>query len=567
MTTTKGSPVAERAEQLREWIHGVGSVPMAEVTAWFEKEKVPGQYRGLILGYGTGKKRWWKKQGDSLVPDSGSSTGAGPAPPSAGLLPSPFVAVDPSTLESPRDQLEAVAVQLGIAPRPAAAMANYLSQSYDLANPESLWSGLMEVPEVNPSLRKRFWRTWVSFLGIPVPPALATAVEKQTQAAVAGYSPNSNGAKPARRFIAVNGEVLPTEPDDDGGGLSFAQALQAAQLQMSGRLQPDDSKDVIIAVLHEMSEDRRAQQDHALERERMAMERAESGVRPSDGTDGMQRQVDLMMKLIDASSSAARDQFSAALDLIRLQNEHQTARLTDMLDRLGGQLAGRTKNPFAELDEVLPGVGQRLLNSILDPAKPVGVTLRLPGIVGENGQPAAVDLDTYERIRNMERRDLAMKELAGAAPKLLAIGERLARAIERSSNEGSVTDGSDATGVDSGLGPQVHRTSCVTCGIELLHSGRAKALLCPGCKTVQTVDGTVLSLAEPGQGGDGPPAAGVMQEGAIPNEVEPPAEPPVEDIFQQDDDEREVEVSPLGEPGAGALGVSAPVVEEVAVGS
>ena len=63
-------------------------------------------------------------------------------------------------------ELEDVALNLGIRPRVARTVSNYLSYNVDLDDPLWVWRELEGWPELSPAERHRWLRTWCSLRGI-----------------------------------------------------------------------------------------------------------------------------------------------------------------------------------------------------------------------------------------------------------------------------------------------------------------------------------------------------------------------------------------------------------------
>jgi len=186
---------------------------------------------GFAMIYGQGRRRWWKRSEDKqsleLIepagagPGPGSPAGAGPSgsPAGAGPVPAPVAA-----LASPEDRVRATAVQLGISDKLAGTIAAY-SSNFDLNSPSQIWGMLGGVPEVGVSARKRLFETLCRSQGLEPSEQLSQLVDS---ARVDGLQ-----LQPARRrtYIARAGEVLAL--DDGEEGLSFGQAIMAADLQVA----------------------------------------------------------------------------------------------------------------------------------------------------------------------------------------------------------------------------------------------------------------------------------------------------------------------------------------------
>jgi hypothetical protein len=88
--------------------------------------------------------------------------------------------------------------------------------------------------------------------------------------------------------------------------------------------------------------------------------------------------------------------------------------------------ANHPKNPFESLDQVLPGLGQRLLDNLLNPPKQEGA-FRVT--IGD--QEGNMTLDEYERFAKVENQKEFIKTLKAQIPEFFAMGRDFARAATR----------------------------------------------------------------------------------------------------------------------------------------
>jgi len=213
VTTSQG------AKKLRAVMQEMGGeISVEGAREILEAEGLSDRDVGFGLIYGLGRRKWWKRSEDKqslelLEP----GPGPGPGPAGAGPVSAPVAA-----LASPEDRVRVTAVQLGISEKLAGTIAAY-SSNFDLNRPDQIWGMLGGVPEVGVSARKRLFETLCRSQGLEPSEQLAQLVDS---ARVDGQQ------QPARRraYIARAGEVLALDDGDEG--LSFGQAIMAADLQI-----------------------------------------------------------------------------------------------------------------------------------------------------------------------------------------------------------------------------------------------------------------------------------------------------------------------------------------------
>lgn len=221
-TTSQG------AKKLRAVMQEMGGeISVEGAREILEAEGLSGRDLGFSMIYGQGRRKWWRRSEDKqsleLIEPAGAAPGpspgsAGAGSPGAGPVPVPVAA-----LASPEDRVRVTAEQLGISSKLAGTIAAY-SSNFDLNSPSQIWGMLGGVPEVGVSARKRLFETLCRSQGLEPSEQLAQLVDS---ARADGHQ------QPARRrtYIARAGEVLAL--DDGEEGLSFGQAIMAADLQVA----------------------------------------------------------------------------------------------------------------------------------------------------------------------------------------------------------------------------------------------------------------------------------------------------------------------------------------------
>ncbi len=452
----------EHAEGLREILGQRGEISIEEARQWLvdHGDTNPNGTIGAPIRWG-----WWHKSDDgtALVQGRGpqkarKTKGEDEEPPR-----------DPASLEEPADQMEAIAQQLAIPPKTARAIATYVTKSFDFDNPERVWDALKEVTEIGPSQRKRLWRTWTSWRGVEPPEELVQRVEQENVQEAKGVA-RGDGAKPARRFVAVNGEVLPADPDDPGG-MAFSQALQAAQLQIQGRTQGDGG--LPAALVTEMGLNTR----HTLD------------LMTRDRGSGGEAEAQLIRELMDSKIENVRAGVAGTLELMRQSQETQAKELSAAINGLAESLKNR-KPPKSWVDEMLeavPGLKERFQSLFQPPAPSTdsGIRITLPEAKDSEGNPIGVDLDSYERLENLKLKKDALSFARQQMPGFFRTAQRMTKSWDRMVEQGQLGAGGKAEDTD--------QTDCPECGLTLTYRKGAEAFQCPRCKAIQTPDGRVIS--------------------------------------------------------------------------
>ncbi len=480
--------VTEGATLLKEKIEQEGSLTVEEAREFLKESGLEGGNLNLALGHGQTKRLgWYHRRDGELFP--GAADGSEGSDDHSDIP-------DPHSLSTPREQFEAVARLMGIPKKVAVTAAFFLDKTYELTDPASTWDGISKMYEIGTAQKKRLWQTWISFLGADVPDDVAKKVERSSAAmsAEARSEAATNGHKPVRRFVAVNGEVLPTDSGDDSA-MSFAEAVQAANLQLSGRPAAGNGETLLVAALRESGETTRA------------LINSNAQANQPKGDDGAKATLELMMKWMDSRVDAERERTDGQLKLMTEQNDNANKRMTDALEQVANAVGSR-KNPFSELDEVLPGLGAKLLDKLINPpeaAKP-GSSLTIGGDGADGDRIVVNSVEDYVQIKKVQHAGAALTMAKESMPKLLTVGERIALAIERSAKAEKDADHQEQ--------PETQQAKCTNpeCAEELQVRKGAKAFQCPWCKAVQDLEGNRL---------DGP----MQSQAAAEPEASPTSEP------------------------------------------
>ncbi len=475
--------VSDAAAQLREKVEQAGEMPIEEANAFVEELGVVSQQRGLVLGYGANQRNlWWHR--DNGVLYAGPKDGAGGGGPGKPL-------VDPSTLETPVEQFEAVAVQLGVAAKPAKAAAFYLDNNFDLNDPASVATGLKEVTEINAALKRRLYLTWTSFTQGEVTNETRQRA-KQLEASDNETAPDANsqnGHYPARRYAALNGEVLPVA-NDDPGGMSLGEAIAVSNTQTRASSNGHGGDEVLATVLRENGEN-----------SRQAMTLL-SQANQKDPPDPPPDNTELILKLIEANMATDRERTASMFQQMATSQEHMVEKLSEGLAQVA-QMASQKKSPFEELDSIFPGLGKKMMERLIDPPQQdsSGLKLNLLGF-GSNGEDSAeVTLDAYERIKNIQQKDDMLNLAKTSFPQFIRMAGQLSEAVKMSAAAEKEAKADD--GLTERPRPEMVRTNCVNpdCQKAIAHRVGAQAWQCPpsvdgeryGCGAVMDETGDWLT--------------------------------------------------------------------------
>lgn len=403
-------------------------------------------------------------------------------------------------LEDLKTQMRDTAVGLGINPKSAAAMSNFLVGSFDVQNPEALWAGLSEVTEIHPSMRKRFWRTWASLIGVGVPGELIQKVDQQTNSAM-GRKEDIPGLK--KRYVAVDGEVLDADPEDDSG-MSFSQALQLARLQNeksaaelgAGVSEKEATLSTALSVISEANKSNTATLVELL--------------RSKDGSSSGNSE--LVLKLIEAKNEAAE---ARLLGVIQESNRTVGEALKGIAEAMRAMATGQAtrKSWFEEAMVEVPELRDKFFKNIFGNGNDGMVRIQMPGATGVDGQPAGVPLEAYMRLEEINSRKETVKALREGMPDLVKLGERIVGALQTNAEAQKIAA---ERGIALGSGKETEKAAptvtetvvketspapqqqefdpetmdlakCSGCGSELAYPKGVKSFGCPQCNTTMTV--------------------------------------------------------------------------------
>lgn len=511
--TTEVKPITRGALELHKKLQELGSIGEIEVREWLaelDPELTPSDIN-FVIGHGMdGSKRWWHRNSEGFLvngPKGGTtppaSSGDDPGQGQKGLsneLKKPKL-LDPGTMSEPRDQFYTIALNLGITEKSASIATYSCWGTAEMFDPAEAWQAIVQSSALVPSQKKALWRNWCAWAGIKIPDELRDNVEKQynqlsSTGRPGGTTVASIAPAPARRFIPIKGEVVMVEPDDPGG-MAFSEALHVADRQTekaessirAAAAAPAESP-AMAAVVNIMGD------------------LAKAALAPHGDPNGATSTLEIVKLMVDN----VKDSSANAMTIMKQDLDHRLEleardrkaaeersnnillKLTDIIDR-----QDRPKNPFDSLDQVLPGIGAKILNNILNPPKAErGFTITLPQ--GE------VSLDDYERLQKIDSQKELMKTLRLNIPQFFEMARDFATATKMAA-EAETERTRPAAIPESSAGKDMTLNNyCVECMRAVKVPDGIDEFTCQYCGIVQSTDGTVVPQG-PGQEEDSEPEA------------------------------------------------------------
>ena len=515
--TQEVKPIPRGAQELRRLLREQGSVAKEEIRQWLaeqDPELTPGDIN-FVIGHGEAPNRlWWHEDAEGLLvsgPKPGSKPVIEDTPGQVSELSDEIKKpplLDPSEMSEPRSQFYTIALNLGIAEKAARTTAFSCWGTTEMFDPAEAWQAILQSPELRPSQKKTLWRNWCSWAGIKIPEALADKVEQQYGVLSKTEKPTITGIAPGprRRFIPVKGEVLMVEPDDPSG-MSFSEALMTAQNYQKVQAEsqqapaaPAESPTVaaMVTVLGNLTtaaltpRTDPAAANSTLEIVKLMVEGARS--ESTNAVALIKQDLDHRLEIEARDRKAAEERSNAIL-----------LKLTDLIER-----QGQPRNPFDSLDAVLPGIGAKLLDMLVNPPHQEGIFK-----VTFGDQEGNMSLDQYERFSKVENQKEFTKMLRMQLPEFFAMGRDFAAAAKRAP-QGDHEEPPASRQPDPGFNGY-----CVACIRMLRLPENVEQFTCPHCGALQNLAGEVLD------------AAPVEQEELRTEEL-PPGEESAADVFDTD---------------------------------
>ena len=481
--------VPEYGARLEERLKLEGPLATEDIRAWLTEEGLEQKQINMVLGFGAGQgRKMYHKDGDTLV--AGVRPGGGQ--PVAGrhrgadAIPTVEEAMDRPTAQS---KFQGLLESIGVDEAQAKQAGNFCFNAFDMENPSEVWQALRECPQVGqPVIKKQVWRLWTRTLRVDLPETLVQEVSTW------GRTQASQPAQVGRKFFALDGQVVPTTPDDPEA-MSLVDAHRLASLQKGDRPNEQAGGGLVTTLLQQQGE---------TDRERLKLEAQK--VRPegeSVTTEVIKQFGELLNSSlnkppdtsVDARMEGQRREFELRmeaqnqrfLDMVAAQGERSQHMLemvqqqnTHSLDLVRQAMEGNNNRPsfFEQLEQAL---SSKILTDFMRPPA------------------AATSLDVYKAMREMDLKGEALSLVKTTVPELIKVGGDMAAATrELAASRGHTIAGDEAQQDDErdqeieAPGTVSLHINCLRCATPFSYPSGAKYLLCPHCRTPQTADGHLI---------------------------------------------------------------------------
>lgn len=494
----------------------------------------------LSFGYNKAKKQnIWHKEGDYLVwGPRGESNGNGAditraipplqasvvpvsayaqenghgSPPNSALPASTGLVnnVDISVFDDPQEQFAITGKMVGIQRVAAEKAAYYVAHVADLFDPTAVWKALSECAYLIPSARTLWFNTWVKHIEKTVPDNILDDVTRNMPGPGEIGPTGRTVNKGAKLWTVLNGQPVPTTPDDPTG-VSFREAIQWADVDTQRRERrqpapiPQSGEPGLSGVLSTM-----ISEQGATERKRMEVSQVTqpkdtgpssldtmlkfqqsmlesqtntTNARLDSNTqlftarmEAMQQRSDALIEKVMENSRALAEKQEAEnrhqREMAQQQHEYAMEKLTTLYER--SQQTGPT-NPFAMLDEWFPGLGKTMIDKMINGDK--------------------TDLETYKARDEIERKRQLVDLGAQYLPQVIQLGRDMVEATNRvaaASQQQAPQQRQTSPQPSPVLPPSKYNKSCTKCGILLTVDIDSEAFICPSCHTPQTPSGDII---------------------------------------------------------------------------
>ncbi|MDZ4263817.1 MAG: hypothetical protein U1B30_15985 [Pseudomonadota bacterium] len=404
------------------------------------------------------------------------------------------------------------ATGIGIPGNWANAIATYLVRSYDVYDPAQVWEGLSEVMEVPISHRKRFFKTWMSYISTEVPQSLEERIRSIAPSYEDQRVPTASAKAKPQKFYAMDGEVLRCPADaEDELGVSWLTAVQMAkqQVEKARSLQP-------VAPATPARQDESVQ----VEMVRQMGESSRQTLELLAGVGGEDPEKKVLAQQLEAERlSNLRTELQAQMDRQNQETRHQmdlmsgqlTTSLTELTRAVTAIAQGASKPPATIIDSLkeLAGLKEQLGVLFPQPAPPQQA-FNFP--MGPNGEMVPMSLDNMFRFAEFQDKRETVGAVRKSLPTLIKLGDDLVKAFRAETAAVAAAAPGAAAGAESAaipLGPRTDnvalpapepdeplRTSrCPACN-EANHYPRGDwALICGNCHApLYTRGGSELML-------------------------------------------------------------------------
>ena len=481
--------VPEYAARLEDRLKLEGPLTIEEISAWLSEEGAEQKQINLVLGYGSARgKKAWHREGETLIP--GPRPGGGQPVAGRHRGPDSIPTVD-EAMDRPTGQskFQGLLESIGVDESQAKMAGNFCFNAFDMENPTEIWQALRECPQIGqPVIKKQVWRLWTRTLRVDLPDTLVQEV------ATWGRSQASQPAQVGRKFFALDGQVVPTTPDDPEG-MSMGDAHRLASLQKGDRPRDEQAGGGVVTTL--------LQQQGETDRERLKLEAQKGRPEGESVTAAVINQFGELVKSslnkppdssIEAriesqrreSEARAEAQNQRYIDMMERQDERHKHMLdminqanTHALDLIRLTMEGNNDRP-SFIQQLEGALSNKVIADFLKPPAP-----STPMITGPGG---AMTLETYKAIREMDLKSEALSFAKTTVPDLIKTAVDMTQATrELAASRGHTVDEDQP---DDKL--VLMQSDCVHCGQSMEYHAGSAILVCPYCRTPQTADGRLM---------------------------------------------------------------------------
>lgn len=485
-------PVTEAAARVVERLKTEGSMLADDVRLWLSEEGMEPRLVNMVLGQGEkrGSNRW-HREGEMLIAGPRPGSKPGPIPRQPDHIPTLEEALDRPTLQG---KFQGLLESLNVQESQAQAAATFCFGAFDMENPAEVWQALRECHQIGqPVIKKQIWRLWSKTLRIDPPEALVQEVKSW------GSPPPPPPTQGGRKFFVMDGEIVPTTPDDPEG-LTMADAARLVSIQR-GKNSQEGEGHVVTTLLQQQGETDRKRME--IDAQKTGQPQGESAVvalinqqgevirsvlnKPADTS--FEVRLDTQRREFEARMETQNQRF---MDLMTAQGErHQhmleTVQLnnTHSMEMVKLAMEGNNNRPsfFDQLEEAL---SSKALEKFLQPppAAPSMIT----------GPSGTMTLDVYKAIHEMQFKSEGLSLAKQALPELFKMGGDIAEATRQlaASRGHTVEDESPKEPAERPRGPTYIHTTCVVCGQSMTYPASGEFLVCPYCRAPQTTDGRLM---------------------------------------------------------------------------
>ena len=484
------SVVTEYGKKLEARLKIESPQTVDDVKLWLAEEGVEPQNFGLILAFGAknGARKWYQQDG-SLYAGRRPGATVEPTPRRTKTVPDLEDAQNQPTL---KDQFRGLMESVGIEENQARAASNFCFGSFEMEDPAQIWQALRECLQIGqPGMKKQIWRLWTKTIRVDPPEALVQEIWGR-----AGLPPTQ-----VRRYVAIDGEVIPTIADDSEG-LPMADAARLASIQRGNNQKGEQTGGGLVTTL--------LQQQGETDRKRLDLEAVKA--RP-EGESLAAAAINQLGDLVKASLTKAPDtSFETRIEAQRREfesrMESQNQRFLDLMDRQGERQQHMLEMVQTQNTHALDMIKQSMDGSNNQPSllrqleefasssifekltKPAPAPVSM--IAGPDGK-GMMTLEVYKAMNEMEFKAQSLTLAKDNFPRLLnVLGDMNTATKQLAASRGHTLEDATVTEAPPPGEPTLMHTTCVHCRQSLSYPTGATFLVCPYCQVPQTAHGQRL---------------------------------------------------------------------------